>query len=242
MARSSHGKVQLCLCPGSGHIRCTRYCYTKDQLPPMSVTAQDRSRSSVLFHAPRPTPRAAVCTCRTCKCRVPSCSAQGRGTDCRPEKHQGRKHVVCITTAPSCPLSTAAANGPKVDDLSGSNWPLTDPYAACTALQDWMSSAWPQLMEHPQSLQGAAGPYRPGLDQCSAVMDTMTRVNNRRHRMVMQSRKYRLCRCLGYNINSCIRADIQRAVPAYKAALKVIMACSGCPKSTAALHCCSCHP
>lgn len=42
--------------------------------------------------------------------------------------------------------------------------------------------------------------------------------------MVMQSRKYRLCRCLGYNINSCIRADIQLAVPAYKAALKVIMA------------------
>ena len=92
IARSSHGKVQPCLCPGSGHIRCTRYCYTKDQLPPMTVTAQDRSRSSVLFHAPRPAPSAAVCTCRTCKCRVSSCSAQGRDTDCRPEKHQGRKH------------------------------------------------------------------------------------------------------------------------------------------------------
>ena len=47
--------------------------------------------------------------------------------------------------------------------------------------------------------------------------------------MVMQSRKYRLCRCLGYNINSCIRADIQLAVPAYKAALKVIMACFRLP-------------
>ena len=113
MLRSSHGKVQPCLCPGSGHIRCTRYCYTKDQLPPMSVTAQDRSRSSVLFHAPRTTPRAAVCTCRTCNCRVSSCSAQGWGTDCRPENIRAGSIVVCITTAPSCPVKYSSRERPE---------------------------------------------------------------------------------------------------------------------------------
>lgn len=156
MARSSHACVPDPVISGAQGI-----AIPKISCRPCQSQRRRGAGAQLCFtpHAPRPALPSALAEPANAESPVAALRG-GALTAARKTSGQEALSYVLRQHRPAL-LSTAAANGPKVDGLSGSNWPLTDPYAARTALQDLMSSAWPQLMEPPQSLQGAARTIPP---------------------------------------------------------------------------------